>query len=201
MKAYTLFQIPPAGMYTVRSADVGGRDSVTGYNSLWSRYGDGLISREAVNFSQNQTIERLEIAAVIPPVKLFRQGSESVLSFNCFSLSAAFVALLTGNEVEVFEAPQNVAGEDIGPAYQQVSVAQGSTVNEFGICLRMDDAPTEFGKQAQIYLPRVGVTGNITTGLARVPQGTPVEVASLYSALWETNALYMTQTNAWSITL
>ena len=200
LRAYTLFQIPPGGTFSVTGAQFGGNSEIVGYNSLWSVYGDGLISRDATGFQQNQEVQRLRLAAVLPAVKLFREDTTAVLTFTCFSLSPAFIARLTGNSVIHHPAAGSGANQ-ISAAYDEVSVTQGSNIEEFAVCMRMDDAPNESGKQSQLFFPSVGVTGNLNFAFARTPQGTAVELESLFSALWASNAIYQTQTDEWALVI
>ena len=194
-KGYTVFTIADGSNFTVQIAQTGGKQAVRGFNSQWALYGDGLISRDAIGYEQTQEVERLRISAVLPAVKLFRIDTSSILTFTCFSVSPEFIARLTENTVRV---RSGAAGSHA--AYKEVSVSQGSQVEEFAICVRMDDAPTEKGKQTQIIFPNVGITGNVRIPLARTPQGTEVQAESLYSPIIGSNAIIQTQTDefVWS---
>lgn len=198
-KAFNLYSIPPNVKYTIEAARANGKAAISGHNSKWSRYGDGLISRDVISFETTQEIERLRIAAVLPAVKLFRQESSSILSFTCFSFTPEFVARVLGNPALGERGVEKFAGTTDQAAYEQVRAQQSSNVEEFAITLRLDDAPNELGKESQIYFPVVGVTGNVRLPIARTPQGTEIQVETLYSAIWGAPAIYMTQTDMFAM--
>lgn len=200
-KLYTLYQISTGRLFTVQGAKAGGQDKVDGFNSLWSRYGDGLISRDAIGLEQTQEIERLRIAAVLPAIKLYRQETSAILTFTCFSVSPEFVARIMGGSVQSVAGTGSQPGPKGVAAYDQVAPSLGVDVEEFAICVRMDDAPNENGKMSQVILPTAGITGNVRVPLARTPQGTEVTVEALYSPVWDGNFIYQTQTDTFVYTV